>query len=129
MQFHNNFCLIYLISRVFFPGLFKIFWPAVYFTKKNRKISVPLSSFKCTKVSIRPMSIAPPTIPALASSLELVRARVMNMFLCPVLPILSRPSDLKFREIQSTLPITFPMFMWTLSSLKFRAKITKVSQE
>ena len=28
MQFHEK-NLIYLISRVFLPGLFKIFWPAV----------------------------------------------------------------------------------------------------
>ena len=29
MQFHEKKILIYLISRVFLPGLFQIFWPAV----------------------------------------------------------------------------------------------------
>ena len=29
MQFHEKKFLIYLISRVFLPGLFKIFWPTV----------------------------------------------------------------------------------------------------
>lgn len=47
-------------------------------------------------VSILLSSMVPPTMPPLASRLEPPSPKPMNMFLCPVLPMDSRPSDLKF---------------------------------
>lgn len=47
-------------------------------------------------VSILLSSMVPPTMPPFASRLEPPSPKPMNMFLCPVLPIDSRPSDLKF---------------------------------
>jgi hypothetical protein len=46
-------------------------------------------------VSILLSSIAPPTIPPLASKLDPPSPTPIYMFLCPVLPIDRRPSDLK----------------------------------
>ena len=39
MQFHEK-KLIYLISRVFWPGLFKIFWPTVHYLDVNNNVNV-----------------------------------------------------------------------------------------
>ena len=73
--------------------------------------------------------MAPPTMPALASKLDSLSPRLMDMFLWPVLAIESRATERRFLEIQSTLPMTLPMFMWILSSLKLTATMTRVSHE
>ena len=86
------------------------------------------SIWKSLKKSFH-LPMAPPTIPPLASNFDPLRPTEISMFLCPVLPIDNLPSDLKFFDIQSTLPMTLPIFIWTLSSLKFTPNITKVSQE
>ena len=45
IQFHVKNFLIYLISRVFLPVLFKIFWSAVYFVRSINPLSFFNSRF------------------------------------------------------------------------------------
>lgn len=72
--------------------------------------------------------MAPPTMPPRASSEEPASATLTSMLRWPVLPMLSRPQQLKSRLCQLTLPITLPMFMCTFSLVKLTANSTSVSQ-
>ena len=91
--------------------------------------SMPGSSLILKYMLMFESSIIPPTMPFLASKFDPPKPSPMYMSLWPLLPMDRRPLDWKPLVVQTTLPITLPIFMWTFSLVKFAANRTSVSQE